>query len=138
VLTVRVLRDGRPFVSAAQQDRFGLPVFKVGGGNTVKLAIDYTAFLGDATYSSGAWTIGGATQGTATQSGAIVTTLLVMPDRFVPNSEVNSYAIASNLGANAVHRLTASDGRIHNCPVQFWIQPASGTDLFILDGAYLA
>lgn len=137
--TVRVMADGRPILATpGRTDRHGIPVFNVGGGNTIKLTIDYTGFLGSDTYDSGSWTVNNATQGTATQSGGVVTTLLVMPD-LIMGEYTPSVASADMITAvSVVHRLVTTEGRIQNTPVRFWLTPATATDVFILDGSYLA
>lgn len=136
--TLRVMNDGRPFpVAGGQMDRHGIAVFKAGGGNTIKVTVDYTAFLGDETYSSGEWACNGGTLGTATQTGAVVTSLVLLPTLLVGTGTVTWSGLDTEV-VDVVHRLTTSGGRIVNTPVRFWLQPASGTDLFVLDGAYLA
>lgn len=136
--TVRIMADGRSILATpGQMDRHGVPVFRVGGGNTIKLTLDYTGFLGSDTYSSGSWDVSNATQGTTTQSGAIVTTLLVMPDVLL-GEYIPTVANDSNVTSCAVvHRLVTTGGLIQNTPVRFWLQPATATDVFILDGSYL-
>lgn len=130
---LRVMRDGRPYhATAGGEDRNDIPVFRVGGGNTILCEIDYTAFLGAETYASGAWTVSGAILGTETQSGALVTALVSVPDVVVSPDEQMGGVVT------VVHRLTTSGGRIHNTPMMLRLVPASGTDLFILDGSILA
>ena len=137
--TVRVMADGRSILATpGQADRYGIPMFRVGGGNTVKLVIDYTGFLGLETYASGSWTIANATLGTTTASGGIVSALLVMPEILL-GEYIPVVASSENTTAcSIVHRLVTTEGRIQNTPVRFWLQPATATDVFILDGSYLA
>lgn len=137
--TVRVMADGRSILATpGQMDRVGIPMFKVGGGNTIKLVIDYTGFLGSDTYSSGAWTVANATQGTTTQSGPIVTALLIMPEILLGEYIPTVASSENTMAVSVVHRLTTTAGLIQNTPVRFWLQPATATDVFILDGSYLA
>lgn len=132
-MLIRIMRDGRPsYGSAGAADRNGIPVFRVGGGDTVLVELDYTAFLGAETYSSGNWTISEGTLGTTTQSGGLVTALVNIPGVLAVNAEEIGPVVT------VVHRLTTSGGRIANNAVRLWAQPASGTDLFILDGSILA
>lgn len=130
---LRIMRDGRPFHgTAGGEERNKIPIFRVGGGNTVLCEIDYTAFLGSETYSSGAWTVSEGYLGTETQSGALVSVLVTVPSVVVSTDEqIGSVVVL-------VHRLTTSGGRIHNTPMLLRAIPASGTDLFILDGSILA
>lgn len=136
--TVRVMSDGRPILATPGQiDRNGIPTFKVGGGNTIKLTLDYTLFLGADTYSSGSWSVNNATQGTATQSGGVVTSLFVMPDLIMGEYTPSVASADAITSVSVVHRLVTTAGLIQNTPVRFWLQPATATDVFILDGSYL-
>ena len=136
---VRVMADGRGILATpGQLGRTGQPVFPVGGGDTIKLTLDYTLFLGSDTYDSGSWVVNNATQTTTTQSGGIVTSLFVMPtvtiDEFPPSS---ARAVNPTATAYVGHRLVTTGGRIHNLPVWFMLQPVVGTETVILDGSYL-
>ena len=137
--TVRIMPDGRCILATpGKTDPRGYPIFNVGGGNTISLTLDYTLFLGSDTLDSSTWTINNATQGAETISGAIVTTLLVMPsvliDEFSPSSARVGLPVATSY---VVHRLVTTAGRIQNTPVWFSLQPAIGTEELILDGSYL-
>ena len=136
--TIRIMSDGRPILaSPGQMDRIGIPVFKAGGGNTVKLTLDYTAFLGSETYDSGSWSVANATFGAQTQAAGVVSTLLILPEILLGEYMPTVARDVAAQTVSVVHRLVTSSGRIQNTPVRFWLVPATGTDVFILDGSYL-
>ncbi len=123
--TIRVLRDGRLTLgSAGVLDAEGRPWFTAGEADTVRLDIDYTAWLGAGGSIAQSAFNADATIASQAVSGPVATALVQMLD--------------TGATATVEHACEASDGRVRFITVRMGPARTRATGDFVLDISVLS
>lgn len=133
--TLRILGDGRAvYATPGQGDWSALPTFTVGSSETVKMTLDYTAWLGGDTIFDSAWTVNGGTSGTETISGAVVTVLINTPTSPVTLASNNAgLDYAGGMVVTVGHTVVSGDRRVKRLALRLAVMPAVVTPSLVTD-----